>query len=105
MNQFWSPFDGISGVDQSPLTLEETKKRFPNLPEPAIVKALEFFHLQIFNQPLAQPPPDDECAEALRMLEEHDPGAVSGEYGIRDGVQIRECHLNAQMAQTSLKSQ
>lgn len=78
VNQFWSPFDGISGVDQSPLALEETKKRFPNLPEPAIVKALEFFHQQIFNQPLAQPPPDDVCAEALRMLKEHDPGAVSG---------------------------
>lgn len=47
----WYPYDGES-VAKDFFMLEETKKKYPGLPEHLLVRALERFHLQVFNRPL-----------------------------------------------------
>lgn len=49
---FWDPFYDNEGVSQDFEALEATKARFPDIEEPAIVRALEHFHLKVFNRPL-----------------------------------------------------
>lgn len=49
---FWDPVYNIDGVKHDYLALEETKKRFPDLEETAIVSALQHFHEVVFNRPL-----------------------------------------------------
>lgn len=49
----WDPFsDEGGGVGQDYRALDETKGRFPDLEEAALVKALEHFHGLVFNRPL-----------------------------------------------------
>lgn len=40
------------GICQDATALDETKKKFPGLEEPVIVRAIEYSHRQIFNCPL-----------------------------------------------------
>lgn len=49
----WYPYDAGS-VAKDFFMLEETKKKYPDLPENLVVRALERFHMQVFNRPLGR---------------------------------------------------
>lgn len=44
--------DDDNGVSEDEMTIEATKARFPDLPEPAIIIALKHIHVRTFRQPL-----------------------------------------------------
>lgn len=51
----WESTGNVSdGVIGEFYTLEETKRKFADLDEGAIINALEYFHLQAFGRPLGR---------------------------------------------------